>query len=127
MGELRVGDQLYDDAGHTCRVTGVFDQPPGRPCFEVVFSDGSTIVADAEHRWLTHDFKTRQAARYRATTTKRPLDMLGGSSRFRGVTRHRDGRWMAQVQDERRRTITSESSSMRRPPRRLPMKAAGGC
>lgn len=98
MGDLRLGDQLYDDAGHTCRVTGIFDQPPGRPCFEVVFSDGSTIVADAEHRWLTHDYKARRAARYRATTTKRPLDMMGGTSRFRGVTRHRDGRWVAQVQ-----------------------------
>ena len=84
--------------GQTCRVTGVFDQPPGRPCFEVVFSDGSTIVADAQHLWLTHDFKARRAASYRATTTKRPRDMLGGSSRYRGVTRLRDGRWMAQVQ-----------------------------
>ena len=98
LGELHVGDHLYDDEGQTCRVTGVFDQPPGRACFEVVFSDGSTIVADAEHRWLTHDFKTRRAASYRSTTKKRSRDMLGGSSRYRGVTRLRDGRWIAQVQ-----------------------------
>ncbi|MGZ6617768.1 MAG: LAGLIDADG family homing endonuclease, partial [Solirubrobacteraceae bacterium] len=97
MGQLRLGDELYDEEGRVCRVTGIFDQPPGRPCFEVVFSDGSTIVADGEHRWLTHDFKARKAARYRATTTNQPLDMLGGTSRFRGVTRHRDGRWIAQV------------------------------
>jgi hypothetical protein len=97
MGDLRVGDQLYDDAGQICRVTGIFDQPEGRPCFELVFSDGSTIVADAEHRWLTHSYKARKAARYRAKTTKRPLDALGGTSRFRGVSRHREGRWVAQV------------------------------
>jgi len=97
VAELRIGDEVYDDAGRTCRVTGVFDQPPGRSCFEVFFSDGSTIVADAEHRWLTYDFRSRKAARYRATTTQRPLDRLGGTSRFRGVTRHRDGRWKAQV------------------------------
>src|SRR5690606_24093912 len=24
----------------------------GRPCYEVAFSDGSTIVADAEHQWV---------------------------------------------------------------------------
>ena len=60
MGDLRLGDELYDDAGHPCRVTGIFDQPPERPCFEVVFCDGSTIVADAEHRWLTHDYKARE-------------------------------------------------------------------
>ena len=69
MGDLRVGDEVYDDSGHPCRVTAVFDQPPGRPCFEVVFSDGSTIVADAEHRWLTHNYSARKAARYRAMTT----------------------------------------------------------
>jgi hypothetical protein len=98
LGDLQVGDQVYDDRGHACGVTGVFDQSPRRPCFEVVFSDGSTIVADAEHRWLTHDCRTRQAASYRLTTGKRPRDMLGGSSRFRGVTRLRDGSWIAQVQ-----------------------------
>ena len=78
--ELRMGDEVYDDAGHTCRVTGVFDQPRD-VLLEVVFSDGSTIVADAEHRWLTYDYRSRKAARYRATTTKRPLDRLGGTSR----------------------------------------------
>ena len=97
MGQLRLGEELYDDKGQICRVTGVFDQPPERPCFEVVFSDGSTIVADAEHRWLTHDYRARQGARYRATTAKRSLDALGGTSRFRGVIRDRDGRWIAQV------------------------------
>ena len=25
----------------------------GRPCFELTFSDGASIVADAEHQWLT--------------------------------------------------------------------------
>lgn len=97
MGAVQLGDELYDDSGQPCRVAGVFDQPLGRPCFEVVFSDGSTIVADAEHRWLTHDHRARKAACYRASTRKRPLDMLGGSSRFRGVTRPGDGRWVAQV------------------------------
>ena len=97
MGELQVGDEVFDDAGQPCRVTGVFDQPPGRPCFEVLFSDGSTIVADAEHRWLTHDFRARRAVHYRATTRKQPLDMLGGVSRFRGVTQHRNGSWIARV------------------------------
>mgnify|MGYP001560152462 FL=1 len=33
----------------------------GRACYEVEFSDGTVIVADAEHRWLT---ETRAARRY---------------------------------------------------------------
>ena len=102
MGELQVGDRVYDERGQPCKVTGVFDQPPGRPCFEVVFSDGSTIVADGEHRWLTWQFNARKAARYRAASTKRPLDALGGTSRFRGVVRHANGRWSARVVADRR-------------------------
>jgi replicative DNA helicase len=37
----------------------------GRPCYEVEFSDGEIIVADAEHQWLTW---TRRARRYDART-----------------------------------------------------------
>ena len=33
----------------------------GRPCFEVEFSDGEVIVADAEHQWLTWDAARRVA------------------------------------------------------------------
>lgn len=49
MGDLRVGDHVFDEAGQPTIVTGVYDQPAGRECFEVAFSDGETIVADAEH------------------------------------------------------------------------------
>lgn len=34
----------------------------GRPCYEVTFSDGSTIVADAEHQWLTETRASRRSA-----------------------------------------------------------------
>lgn len=53
MGSLRTGDLVFDDNGSPCTVTGVFPQPAGRECFEVLFDDRSTIVADAEHLWTT--------------------------------------------------------------------------
>ena len=40
-----------------------------RPCFEVEFSDGEVIVADAEHQWVTFDAAARAGstgARWRA-------------------------------------------------------------
>ena len=49
MGEVAVGDVLFDERGMPCRVTGVFDQPLGRPCNEVIFDDGSVLVADDGH------------------------------------------------------------------------------
>ena len=51
MGELRDGDTIYDETGRPCRVVRAHAIRNGRPCYEVVFSDGSVIVADAEHQW----------------------------------------------------------------------------
>ncbi len=93
MRDLRVGDQAFDQRGEPCTVQGVFPQPPGRECYEIVFSDGATIVADAEHLWSTVDVAARQAR----TKHKTSLDHLGGSSRHRGVT-CQGGRWIAQAQ-----------------------------
>ncbi|MGB8383462.1 MAG: hypothetical protein WCG47_19810, partial [Dermatophilaceae bacterium] len=62
MGELSVGDVVFDEQGQRCTVTGVYDQPQGRPCNEVVFSDGSSIVADEDHLWWTLDRAARRSA-----------------------------------------------------------------
>ncbi len=53
MGEVRVGDELYDAHGRPTRVVAATEVLHDRPCYEVEFSDGSTIVADAQHQWLT--------------------------------------------------------------------------
>ncbi|OEU96149.1 replicative DNA helicase [Streptomyces oceani] len=53
MGEVGVGDLLIGADGHPTRVTAVSGVMTGRPCFEVGFDDGTTVVADAEHQWLT--------------------------------------------------------------------------
>ncbi len=53
MGEVRVGEQLLAADGIPTTITNVFDVMYDRPCYEVEFSDGSVIVADAEHLWKT--------------------------------------------------------------------------
>ncbi len=63
MGEVRVGDQLFGVDGRPIAVVAATDVLRARPCFEVVFSDGSRIVADAEHQWVT---ETRESRRNRA-------------------------------------------------------------
>lgn len=71
MGELKVGDEVYDENGKVCRVTFATPVQINRTCYDVVFSDGTVIVADAEHRWLTIDRKTRKALARRTGTTNR--------------------------------------------------------
>lgn len=63
MGDLVVGSTIFDDTGKPTTVTGVYDQPPNRPCYAVTFSDGSTIVTDEEHLWLTEDRAARISQR----------------------------------------------------------------
>jgi DNA segregation ATPase FtsK/SpoIIIE-like protein len=61
MGEVRPGQQVFDERGHPCMVIAATPVMDGRPCYEVEFSDGTVIVADAEHLWQTWDRKTRKA------------------------------------------------------------------
>lgn len=53
MGEVRVGDELIGADGVPTRVVAATEVMVGRPCFEIEFSDGTVIVADAEHQWPT--------------------------------------------------------------------------
>jgi replicative DNA helicase len=51
MGDVQVGHVLFDETGAPCRVTGVTDVMFNRRCYRVRFSDGSSIIADADHLW----------------------------------------------------------------------------
>jgi replicative DNA helicase len=53
MGDIAVGDELLGADGQPTRVVAATDVMVGRPCYEVEFSDGTTIVADADHQWPT--------------------------------------------------------------------------
>ena len=53
MGEVAVGDELLGADGRPVRVVAATDVMLDRPCYEVTFSDGTRIVADAEHQWAT--------------------------------------------------------------------------
>jgi replicative DNA helicase len=67
MGEVRVGDELIGPDGLPTRVVAVTDVLLDRPCFVVEFSDGTTIVADAEHQWVTDDAAVRTTEQLAAT------------------------------------------------------------
>jgi replicative DNA helicase len=55
MGDVRVGDQLIGASGRPVTVVAATGVMCGRPCYEVMFSTGETIVADGQHQWLTTD------------------------------------------------------------------------
>lgn len=74
MGEVKVGDLLIGADGEPTRVVAATDVMVGRPCYEVEFSDGTVIVADAEHQWLT---ETRASRKSSVRTTRELAETLG--------------------------------------------------
>ena len=57
IADLEPGDWVFAPSGREIPVSDVSDVMVGRPCREILFSDGTTVVADAEHLWRvrTHD------------------------------------------------------------------------
>ncbi|MBQ1023067.1 replicative DNA helicase [Micromonospora sp. C95] len=84
MGEVQVGDQLIGADGRPTTVTHAYEVRHDRPCYEVEFSDGSVIVADAEHLWTT----TTRAAR-RQQNERRPRYQWDASAPAKAAAVHR--------------------------------------
>ena len=59
MGDLCQGDEVFDESGLPCQVTGVY---PQGLCdgWQVNFSDGASLIANDEHEWITLDAKERK-------------------------------------------------------------------
>lgn len=62
MGDIKVGDKVFDEKGNICNVINATDVMYGRPCYSVKFSDGTEIIADAEHQWFTNTRTAKKSA-----------------------------------------------------------------
>lgn len=60
MGELEVGDKVYDPDGRVCTVEFTTGVMWGHRCYEITFDNGYKIITDAEHLWTTQDRKQRR-------------------------------------------------------------------
>ncbi len=60
MGEIGVGDLLIGADGRPTRVVAATGVMTGRPCYRITFDDGTDVVADAEHQWLTDTRRSRR-------------------------------------------------------------------
>lgn len=53
MGEVQKGDYLVGSDGIPTYVVAVTEVLENRPCYEISFSNGQKVVADAQHQWYT--------------------------------------------------------------------------
>jgi deoxycytidine triphosphate deaminase len=63
MGDLAPGDLVFGLDGRPTLVMAVTEPMDGRPCAEVVLSDGTSVVADLAHEWLTESKNDRRRVR----------------------------------------------------------------
>jgi hypothetical protein len=75
IGDLRPGDTVYDEHGQPTTVVAVSGAITGRDCLRVRFSDGTDVVADAGHLWVTETVRDRQRRHNRRL--RRPPAALG--------------------------------------------------
>ena len=69
MGDVAVGDQLLGADGQPTWVVAATEMMMGRPCYEIEFSDGTVIIADAAHQWKTSTRASRRALAERVPPT----------------------------------------------------------
>jgi hypothetical protein len=66
MGDLKTGDTVFDLCGNPCSVTWTSETQLNRKIYELSFSDGTSVRADADHRWLVwtaDDLRNRYKSR----------------------------------------------------------------
>ena len=71
MGDLKVGDEVFDKDGNITRVTFATPIMYNHKCYEVTFSDGEKIIADEEHNWLVDRWHKNN---FHVETTKDIID-----------------------------------------------------
>lgn len=53
MGDLQIGDYIFDPRGNPTKVLNTSEIFVGKDCYELTFSDGTSIVASEDHLWET--------------------------------------------------------------------------
>jgi hypothetical protein len=59
LKDLRVGDEVFDEAGAPCRILKTFDDTP-KVAYRLTFSDGTFIDCCDEHQWVTWTHRDRK-------------------------------------------------------------------
>ena len=73
VGEIKMGDYLFDRHGNPTKVLGVY--PQGRKeVYELTFGDGRKARSSIDHIWYVHKKTWRNKEEYREYTTKQIIE-----------------------------------------------------
>lgn len=57
MGEIKIGDKIFDQYGHQCSVVGK-SKVKTKDCYTITFDDTTSVTCDDEHLWKLSNGKT---------------------------------------------------------------------
>lgn len=63
MGDIKIGDKIYDMNGELHNVTGIFPQGM-KPSYKITFKDGSTVECCDEHLWVNNNLWRLKNGKY---------------------------------------------------------------
>ena len=81
MADIEQGDEVFDSQGNPCRVIHK-SETHWRTCYKITFDDGSSVVCDDEHRWVT------QSVKQGGSSVKTTIQILK-TLRHKGQRQHR--------------------------------------
>lgn len=86
IGELRAGDWVYDENGAPCRILEAHPVLHNRDCYKIIFSNFDSVVADADHLWVTHALQPEVGKP--AETVRTTRELLGSLHTDEGYVNH---------------------------------------
>lgn len=61
LGDLSIGDVIFYENGNTCNIVAKSEIFNDRQTYKLKFSDGSELIADENHEWLTNTRSSRKS------------------------------------------------------------------
>ena len=96
LADLQPGNRVFGISGDPVNVVACSEIMHQRPCYRLVFDDGSDIVADADHQWLTFDADelaalTKRDPEWRAArrAKRKSRSAIGAGQKWQHTDEHR--------------------------------------
>ena len=98
MGNVKVGDYVFDSQGIPTKVIGVSPVFYDHDCYRLKFSDGDEIIADAQHEWKISSLRTgrKDGPHYneKLSELKRNTEFIYKTFRIAGSkSKHPQAKW----------------------------------
>ena len=91
LGDLKIGDYVFDRVGNPTKVLGVYPQGV-KPTYKITFSDGRTTLCADEHLWDVYTSKTKDNKYKNKNQKPMTLSTLEIIDKLKNMNKGREGK-----------------------------------